>query len=152
MAGNFSEGERLWKQALATFRKMEFVIPEINTLNKLGFASYVQGNLSDAITYFRASTTQAQLQRYRHAIVDSLPGFAGVALSQGSLQHSALLLGAAEAIGEIISGTDPDQHIIIQRTIASLHEQLAPEMLVARSAEGRALDWEQAVELALQAV
>jgi hypothetical protein len=62
------------------------------------------------------------------------------------------LFGATEALQEQTSGYDPDEYIVHQRNIAALRQQVAPETLAARWAEGRMLDWEQAVELALQAV
>ena len=47
------------------------------------------------------------------------------------------------------SGMDPEERYDDSRNIAALREQLDPATLEARWAEGRALDWEQAVDEAL---
>ena len=60
------------------------------------------------------------------------------------------MFGAAEALSEMTSGLDPDEQQAATRNIALLRERLDPATLEARWAEGRALDWEQAVEEAVE--
>jgi hypothetical protein len=59
------------------------------------------------------------------------------------------LCGAAEALLEITRGLDPDEHMLHEQTLHTLRARLDPGTLAARWAEGRALNWEQAVEEAL---
>jgi hypothetical protein len=72
-----------------------------------------------------------------------------MALSAGNLEHTARLFGAVEALQEGITGFDPEQRILHHRNIAILRERLDPATLGTCWAEGRALEWEQAVEEAL---
>ena len=64
-------------------------------------------------------------------------------------EAAARLFGAAEVLSEMTSDLDPDERYVTDRSIATLRERLDPAPLEVRWAEGRALDWQQAVEEAL---
>jgi hypothetical protein len=120
-----------------------------NIQQKLGFVAQRAGDTARATTYLRESIELSQALGYRHMIAYAIDGFAGVALTTGDLERSARLYGAAEALQERTIGMDVDQQIIHGRNVAALRERLDAQTLAARWAEGPALDWEQAVALAL---
>jgi hypothetical protein len=119
-------------------------------VQKLGLAAQAQGDVTSAVAYFHESIEAARERGYRKMIGLNLLGFAGVALHRHELERAAVLFGAAEAMSETTSGYDPDQHYVSDREISTLRERLDPKTLAARWAEGRALDWEEAVALALE--
>jgi tetratricopeptide (TPR) repeat protein len=149
VADSPAEAQAQLEQSLAIFRTLNLTLPILVTLYKLGFAAQAQGNLSSASSYFRESIELARLGRYRRAVAGSLFGLASVALDRDDLEQAARLFGAAEALCEMTSGMDPEVRYLSARNIAALRERLDPTMLEARWAEGRALDWEQAVDEAL---
>jgi hypothetical protein len=148
MAGTASEAQRHLEACLAFFRAAD-TAGVIDSLKKLGFAAYAQDNLSRAVVHFRESIELARARHLRRSIAANLFGFASVALSQGALERSARLFGAAEALSEMTSGLDPDEQQVATRDSAVLREQLDLATLEQYWAEGRALDWEQAIEYAL---
>jgi tetratricopeptide (TPR) repeat protein len=149
MADDPAEAYVRFETSLAIFRAAGIALAAIDTLQKLGLAAQAQGALDHAIAHFRESMELARARRYRRMVALCLFGFAGIALKQGELEPAARLFGAAEALREMTSGMDADQHYVTDREIARLRERLDPTTLEARWAEGRALDWEQAVEEAL---
>lgn len=149
IAGDPTAGQSHFEASLAYFRTADLTVPIIDFLHKLGYTAQSQGDQRGAIAYFCESIELARPRRYRRAIDANLFGLAGVSLNRGQLEQAARLFGAAEALSEMTSGLDPDQHYMAARNIATLRAQLDPATLEARWAEGRALDWEQAVDEAL---
>jgi predicted ATPase/class 3 adenylate cyclase len=149
MSGNQVEAQAEYEKSLAVFRSADQSMPVTDILHNLGFAAQTQGNLSNAVSYFRESIELARPRRYRRAIAANLYGLAGVAIERGELERAAQLFGTAEILSEMTSGQDIQERYVTNRNIALLREQLDPATLEAHWAEGRALDWEQAVEEAL---
>jgi predicted ATPase/class 3 adenylate cyclase len=137
-------------RSLALFHAQGESLAVLDTLQKLGLVAQVQGDAMNAVTYFRESIKAARERRFRKMIGLNLLGFAGVALHRQQLERAAVLFGAAEALSETTSGYDPDQHYVSDRQITTLRERLDSETLETHWAEGRAMDWEDAVELALR--
>jgi hypothetical protein len=121
----------------------------MNGPRKLRFAAQAQGDTRRTAENFRESIDLARANRSRRAIAANLYGLGSVVLGGKNLPQAARLFGAAEALVEMSGGLFPDEHTLVKRFIASLRERLDPAMLEARWAEGRALDWEQAVDEAL---
>jgi predicted ATPase/class 3 adenylate cyclase len=149
MAGNPAEAQANLETSLKLMRATELIIPIVDILRKLGFVALAQGDLHRAITHFSESMALAKARQYRRRIAASLFGIADVVFEQGELERAARLFGAAEALSEMTSGADPDECYLSTHTIAALREQLDTDTLAARWAEGRALDWEAAVDEAL---
>jgi predicted ATPase/transcriptional regulator with XRE-family HTH domain len=122
----------------------------IDGLRKLGFAAQAQGDTRRAANLFRESLELAHARRLRRAIAANLYGLGSVALALDNLNQAARLFGAAEALVEMTGGMFADEKTLVKRFIASLKERLDPETLEVSWTEGRALDWEQAVEEALE--
>ena len=149
MAGDPTAAQSQFEASLAYFRSTDQTGIVLDFLHKLGFTAQVQGDLPRAIAYFRESIALARPRRYRRAIAANLFGLASIALDQDQLEHAARLFGAGEVLSEMTSGMDAEEHYVAGRNIATLREKLEPATLEARWAEGRALDWEQAVDEAL---
>jgi predicted ATPase len=149
IAGDPEEAQSHFEASLAYFRTVDLTMPVIDTWHQLGFAAQAQGDLRRAVAHFRESIELARSRRYRRALAANLFGLAGVALDQSELGQAARLFGAAEALSEMTNGVDSDERYLSARYIDTLREHLDPATLAARWAEGRALDWEQAVEEAL---
>jgi tetratricopeptide (TPR) repeat protein len=150
MAGDPSMARSHFEASLAYFRTADLTEPVVDFLHKLGFTAQVQGDLLGAIAYFRESIALARPRRYRRAIAANLFGLASVALERDELEQAARLFGAGEALSEMTSGMDPEEHYVTGRNISTLRARLDSSTLEAHWAEGRALDWEQAVEEALE--
>ncbi|MCW5853149.1 MAG: hypothetical protein KIT87_23985, partial [Anaerolineae bacterium] len=133
----------------ALFRAVKLMAPVTDTLVKLGYAAVAQGDLRRAASLFRESLEMAHLQKYRRAIVKNLYGSTGLALAAGELTRAARLLGAAEAGSDKTSGIDPDDRYLTDRNVVALRERLDVDTLARHWAEGRKLEWEEAVAEAL---
>jgi len=149
IAGNPVEAQIHIEADLAQARTAGRSASVTANLRKLAFAAQAQGDLQRAIAHLRESTQLAHSRHYRGEIIWNLFAFAGLALDHGELESAARLFAAAEAGGEMVIGMFPDECYLVERNIAALRERLDPATLAARWAEGRALDWEQAVEEAL---
>lgn len=115
----------------------------------LGMIAQQRGELRRATEHLTEGIVWAQRLDSRRTITVALAGFGGVALAAGELVRAARLFGAVEGLQERSGGFDSAERHVHRLNVASLCERLDPETLAARWAEGRALDWEGAVELAL---
>jgi hypothetical protein len=80
------------------------------------------------------------------AVAHQLESFAFIARQEGEAERAARLLGAAEALREIIRvPMRDDEHVEYQKEIASLRNQMDTPAFTAAWAEGRAMDLERAV-------
>jgi hypothetical protein len=151
MAGDPAAAQTLFEESLARFRSIRHHVATADTLMKLGCAAHQQGQLAQATTSFAEGLELARQIGYKSRVAAGVAGMAGVALSSGAPERAARLCGAAEALLEITRGLDPDEHLLYEQTISALRAQLDPATLAARWAEGRALDWQQAIDDALDA-
>jgi hypothetical protein len=149
MAGDPAGAQVLLSESLDHFRSVEEHVVVADVLMKLGHVTQQQGQLAEAIACFAEGLELARHAGYRHAITGGLAGMAAVAVNGGALERAARLCGAAEALLEITRGLDPDEHLLHERTIAALRARLDLPTLAARWADGRAFDWEQAIDYAL---
>jgi predicted ATPase len=150
MAGDPVGAKALFREGLAYFRSIDQHTAMVDALVKLGHATRQQGQLDEAASSFAEGLELARHAGYRHGVTGALAGMAALALNRGALDRAARLCAAAEALLEITRGLDPDEHVLYERTIAALRADLDPPTLAACWAEGRALDWEQAVTYALE--
>jgi tetratricopeptide (TPR) repeat protein len=149
VVGEADTAYHYYEQALESFRRPGNESAAADILHKLGFAAQQRGDLVLAASHLRESLNLAQQRDARHTAVAAIAGCGAVALSAGNLEHTARLFGVVEALHERTTGFDPEQRILHQRNIAALRERLDPAILEARWADGRALEWEQAVDEAL---
>ena len=149
VVGEADTAYRYYEQALESWRKFGNKTTIADMLYKLGFAAQQRGDLLLAASHLRESLNLAQQRDARRTKVAAIAGCGAVALSAGNLDHTARLFGVVEALQERTTGLDPEQRILHLRNVATLRERLDPATLAARWAEGRALDWEQAVDEAL---
>jgi hypothetical protein len=149
MAGDAVGATALFRESLAHFRSIDVHVGMVDALVKLGHATRQQGQLDEATSSFAEGLELARQTGYRHGVTGALAGMAALELSRGALDRAARLCGAAEVLLEISRRLDPDEHMLYERTIAALRANLDPVTLAARWAEGRALDWQQAIDYAL---
>lgn len=121
------------------------------TLAKLGYATQQQGRTDQALVHLHESLAIARARGYHAQAAQTLAALGYIAFNHAAFDRSAVLFGAAEALSEAVGGggMDPDEHYVIARTIAELHDRLAPALLAAQWATGRAMTLEQAVAYAV---
>jgi hypothetical protein len=101
---------------------------------------------------FRESLVLRKERGDKNGIAASIDALAGVAVTQGRLEKSARLFGAADALRETIhTAVPPAQRADYVRHMATLRAQLVETAFAAAWAEGRAMTPEQAIEYALAA-
>ena len=139
-------------QALPLFRELAHP-RQVETLRELAQIALSQGDQGQAAVLLRESLGAYQRLELTvpETLVDSLALAAEIALAQQQPSSAIRLYGAAEALSEQTSGLASEMHDRTQRNIAALREQLDAATLEAYWAEGRALDWEQAVAEVLRA-
>ena len=148
MVGNMEAAYDYSAQALEGQRREE-PMWAADQLCLLGMIAQQRGELRRATEHLTEGIVWAQRLDSRRTITVALAGFGGVALAAGELVRAARLFGAVEGLQERSGGFDSAERHVHRLNVASLCERLDPETLAARWAEGRALDWEGAVELAL---
>jgi predicted ATPase/class 3 adenylate cyclase len=115
----------------------------------LGLIAQQRGELRRAAEHLTEGLDWAQRLDSKRTITVALAGFGGIALTEGDLVRAARLFGAVEGLQERSGGFDSAERHIHRLNVAALRERLESEILEASWAQGRALDWEAAVELAL---
>ena len=88
---------------------------------------------------------------HRPAVANQFESFAFIAVAQAQPERAARLLGAAEALREVV-GTPmlEDERVEYDRQVAALRAALDPARLDEAWAAGNALDMDQAIADALQ--
>ena len=147
--GELAKARTCLEQCLAFSRVENLHTVTIITLNFLGYAAQMEGDPVGAARSFREAMEMARPRRERRHISWLLYGLGAVALAVDELRQAALLCGAAEALSEMTGGTGPDNRHLVARTVAALRERLDAATLERHWAEGRRLDWEEAVAEAL---
>ena len=119
-------------------------------LRNLGLVAHDQGIYQQASEFFAEGITQSQAVGNRWLSRECLEGLGWVACAHGHYEHSARLLGAAEALRETfgLRRPPPDQ-VEHERRVASAKVALGETVFGALWAEGRAMTLKQAVEYAL---
>jgi predicted ATPase/class 3 adenylate cyclase len=152
MAGDGVGAQELFLETLRHYRAIEAHLPTADMLKKVGYAAYQQGLLAQARASFAEDLELSRQIKYRYGAATGVAGMAAVALSGGALARAALLCGAAEALLEMTHDLEPDELLLHTQVVTTLRERLDTATLEACWAEGRALGWEQAVEIALASV
>src|SRR5262249_10807025 len=105
---------------------------------------------SGALLYYIESLKISAEMEYRWGVAAGLNRFAGVAVLRGEYEQAARLYGAAEALCDAIQCSVPPADLVDhQRLVQIARVQLDRTTFSALWAEGRAMNWEQAVAYAL---
>jgi non-specific serine/threonine protein kinase len=158
-AGVVAGTQRDWKRAavlqeesLALFRGARDARGIVSTLNTLGLIRLVQTDYEGASALLQESLRLGLELDHKQIILYSFFGLACVALGQEIPARAARLWGVAEGMSEaygIIVSPIVRFHTRYEDCLTTAHSQLDEETFAAAWAEGRAMDFDRAVEYAL---
>ncbi len=152
LQGDRERGRALGEESLALARERSDRDQTAITLHNLGRASLVEGRPDEALAPLEESLEIAGELGYRELIAYCLGGFAEIAAAGGDHERAARLLGAAEALyDELGISLGPEEQEGHERTAALLEGELGPDLLGRLRAEGRTLELEPAIAMALRA-
>jgi len=119
--------------------------------SELAHVGRQSGKWETAQSLYRETILQWKDLGHRAAVANQLECFGFIARAQAQSQRAARLLGAAEALREIIGAPMVGfERIEYDREIVMLHEQLDDVTFASEWATGRALSMDQAIEYALK--
>jgi predicted ATPase/DNA-binding SARP family transcriptional activator len=148
--GELDHAEGLLQESLELFRQMKSRLGVAACLTDLGTLVLQKGDIEQALAHHREGLRLKRPIPHRLGITRSLQGLAAVAVAAGRPGRAARLLGAAEALHEVIEAPlPPVEQPIWERDAAAAREALGDEAFAAALAEGRTMTMEQAVEEAL---
>lgn len=111
-----------------------------------------QGELDDALVYYRRAIVLWQDFGHRSAMAHQLECFAFIAIERGQRARAVKLFGAADALREVSNSVrTPAEQKEFEEAKASLQSNLNEEEFEKVWNAGRSLTMEQAIELALEA-
>jgi tetratricopeptide (TPR) repeat protein len=152
MDGDLDGARRLYEESLRLNRELGDQRVVAMELLNLGFVEKNLGDLGAAEARFRMSL---ELQRDRGDatfVPQILIGLGCTAAARGDLDRAARLLAAGEARLDAAGAVlDPDDQPEFDRAMNQVREGLEPRTLDALLAEGRGMDTDRAVGLALGA-
>jgi hypothetical protein len=111
----------------------------------------LEGNYERALLQYRETILEWKRLGHRAAVANQLECFAFIARAQEQPAQAATLLGAAEALRELIDiDMSAVERVEYQREVAELKANLSAPGFAAAWGRGRALGIDEAVELALK--
>jgi len=109
------------------------------------------GNYKEALALYRETLPDWQKIGHRGAVAHQLECFAFIAKAQEQGERAVKLLGSAEALREASnSARTPQERIEYDRELAGLQAGMDEKTFDLLWEEGRSMNMEQAIELALQ--
>ncbi len=143
----------LLEQSLAMMQELGDRQHMAVALDNLGLVASGGGNYASAGTHFKESLSIRRDLGDKRGIAYSLEGIGGLALAQGLAQRATQLMGAAEALREVIRAPLPPVDCAEYKKHTSAARSLLGEEAFGRAwAEGRAMTPEQAISEALKTV
>ncbi len=147
--GDLAEANTRMEQALDIWRQIGDRWNTANTLTGLGDVSAELGEYEIARRYFSESLAINRELDDRLALAYLFEALGGLAATQSAPMRALRLVGAASRLRETIGAPlPPAEAYRLQGKLASARQYLGREEQEAALAEGRALSFEQAVELA----
>ncbi len=150
---DFDGARRRFEEGLELGRRVGDRLPICNALFYLAHLALAQADYGLAARRFSEGIVLSKEIGDRGNVAYMLEGLAAVAGAQGWDERSARLYGIAEGIIEAIGFRlqtyfTPDS-TLHERTVAAVRSRLGKEVFEEARAEGRAMDFEGAVEYAL---
>ena len=109
------------------------------------------GNYKEALALYRETLPDWQKMGHRGAVAHQLECFAFIAKAQEQEERAVKLISAAEALREVSSSPrTPQERIEYDRELAGLRAGMDEKTFDLLWAEGRSMNMEQAIELALE--
>ncbi|MGE5138216.1 MAG: hypothetical protein ACM3JD_02035, partial [Rudaea sp.] len=104
-----------------------------------------RGEAAKALALFKEALGLQYEMNNQAGVAECLAGIAAVLAVRGDPRHSALLLGAAEALREPVDAVQwPANRLEYNSTMEHLRQSLEPGALAAACEEGRQMTLEQA--------
>ena len=149
--GDYVSARLLYEECLALQRELGDQQGTANTLGNLGMVALYQEDFVSARTLLEECLAIFRALGSRQAIAECLEGLASVCLGEEAVRQAVVLLGAAdglrESIGAPLSPTEREER---DTKLAAARSALGEATFDAAHQEGRAMRWEQAVELAIR--
>jgi predicted ATPase/class 3 adenylate cyclase len=152
MAARWPEAERLVSEGRVYYTAMGDHAFERILASEGAHALRRQGRLDEAETEYRQTIRQWQESGNRGAVANQLESFAFLAEARGQGERAARLFGAAEALRETAKASmTAFEREEYDAAVERLRQELDEGTFAAEWAEGRLLDGDAAVALALSA-
>jgi len=148
--GDYARTTTYLETSLALHRQLEDRWGAALSLHNLGHVMFHQDDDVHAMIYFAESLALRRELGDKVGIAECLAGLAGVVGAQGQPVRAAQLLGAAQALLDILGARlSPVDHGAYQHNVAAARAHLDEATFAAAWAAGEALTLEQAVDRAL---
>jgi len=151
--GDHERAAATMEEGLALARKLGDRLGINNALYSLAQVAQSRGDHDSAVRRFKEGVALSEEMGDRANLGYFLEGLAVVAGVRGEAERSVRLFGAAEGLLEAVEALVYDYHkpnrSLYERTTATVRSRLGESAFEEGRAEGRAMDYEQAVEYAL---
>lgn len=146
LTGDLTRGDELLNEALHKQRELNATMAIGWTHQYLGILAYLQADYTTAEHHYLESLDSAPMGGAQYLVPTSLEGIAGIASTRHHPQESARLLGAAEAMREVLgSPVPPIEKRLYDQIVASVRSQLSEKAFHDGWQGGRKLNAEQAI-------
>lgn len=148
--GELSQATFLYEESLALMRELGYKWRVATILTNYANLSRLQDHHARAAELYKEALVLRRDLTHKVGVAVCLEGLAGVALECGAPERAAALLGAAEVIRAACNApVKPGDREQQERYAAQVYQHLPADRAVRNWAEGRALSYDQAIELAL---
>jgi tetratricopeptide (TPR) repeat protein len=148
--GDLAEARRCYERVIATTRARDDRSALAGALNNMGLVLTDQGDLDGAFGHFAESLALMREVGHKSYIANCIGAFASLALEQGEMTRAVCLFSAMSALRSQIGNPLPPHELKwVEGVLADAAQQLGQEAYALRWAEGSKLDWDQAMECAL---
>ncbi len=148
--GRLADAQAYFRKGLEIAQRLKSKIFILVMESELAHTSRESGDLQGAKAAYRKLIWRWKDFGQFPAVAHQLESFAFIARQEGEAERATRLLGAAEALREIVRvPMRNDEHIEHEKEIASLREQLDAAAFATAWADGRAMDVEGAIRYAV---
>jgi predicted ATPase/class 3 adenylate cyclase len=153
MQGDYAAARPLYEESLGLFGEVGDNWVGAVAIFNIGQVAHREGDDKRAEELYAQALSIFREVGDRRQLASALWGFGGAAGTSGRPERGARLLGAAEALREVIGSVlEPEDQIEYDRDVSIIRDQMSQEACAKAWAEGRAMSMEQAIEYALEAV
>jgi predicted ATPase len=151
MAGDLEKAKEFYLLAIDSHGKLNDHWASSRAMSDLAHVLRREGDMDGAEAYYRQTILKWQEQGHRPAVAHQLECFAYIAIGRGQYGHAARLLGAATETRERLDAvsTDPQEVAELAQALEQLAETMGEAERDEAIAEGRRMDLDDAVLLAL---
>jgi non-specific serine/threonine protein kinase len=150
LSGDYEQAGQAYEECLVECRRSGHKVRELVTIGNLAYVVYHQGD------YERAKALELYIQPQfrdlglRYHIVAGFPTLVGTVAAQGDPRRAACLLGAADALFEIMGvNLKRADQFELDRNADVLRQQLDQETFEKAYTQGRAMSLEEALACAM---